>query len=134
MKKLFSTLPATTGLILWSLATGSASQLVPLDGATWERGLSKSPSADAKLEASTLATLREGRRVFRYDTFGDEAFWGGALKLHQAVAGANLGGIGGGVSPSTALAVGLKVDVEALPESLKQRLRAGKVDLNDPAS
>jgi hypothetical protein len=38
------------------------------------------------------------------------------------------------VSPSTALAVGLKVDVEALPKSLKQKLRSGKVDLNDPAN
>ena len=31
--------------------------------------------------------LEEGRRIFRFDTFGDEAFWGGALKLHQAIAG-----------------------------------------------
>ena len=89
---------------------------------------------DSATEKSALATLREGRRTFRYDTFGDQAFWGDTLKLHQAVAGANLGGVGPGVSPSTALAVGLKVDVEALPESLKQKLRSGKVDLNDPAN
>ena len=31
----------------------------------------------------------EGRDIFRYDTFGDEAFWGDALKLHLALAGAN---------------------------------------------
>ncbi len=42
--------------------------------------------------------LEEGRRVFRYETFGDEAFWGDTLKLHQAIAGAKLGGVGPGVS------------------------------------
>jgi hypothetical protein len=56
-----------------------------------------------------------GRSIFRYDTFGDEAFWGGALKLHQAIAGETLGGVGPGLSPATALAVGLKVDIDALP-------------------
>lgn len=78
--------------------------------------------------------FRTGRRVFRYDTFGDEAFWGDTLQLHRAVAGAANGGVGPGVNPATALAVGLKVDVEALPVPLRQRLRAGKVDLQDPAT
>src|SRR5262252_9372634 len=77
--------------------------------------------ADSVTEKSALTTIREGRRTFRFDTFGDQAFWGDTLKLDQAVAGANLGGVGPGVSPSTALAVGLKVDAEALPESLKQK-------------
>ncbi|HEY6175649.1 MAG TPA: hypothetical protein VIX73_14420 [Kofleriaceae bacterium] len=72
--------------------------------------------------------------TFRYDTFGDEAFWGGTLQLHQAIAGAANGGVGNGVSPRTALAVGLKVDVDALPRSLRDALRDGKVDLDDPAS
>ena len=76
----------------------------------------------------------EGRDIFRYDTFGDEGFWGGALKLHLALAGTNNGGVGPGVSPRTALAVGLKVDVQALPSSLQAKLRAGKVNLDDPAT
>ncbi|MGI8958526.1 MAG: hypothetical protein ACR2IV_01940 [Bryobacteraceae bacterium] len=59
--------------------------------------------------------IREGRQTFRYDTFGDQDYWGNTLKLHQATAGAKLGGVGPGVSPTTALAVGLKVDVDALP-------------------
>jgi hypothetical protein len=78
--------------------------------------------------------IRDGRRIFRYDTFGDEAFWGGALKLHQAIAGQANGGVGAGLSPQTALAVGLKVDSEALPGSLAARLRQGKVDLTNPAT
>ena len=78
--------------------------------------------------------LVQGKKIFRYDTFGDEAFWGDSLRLHQAIAGERLGGVGPGVSPKTALAVGLKVDVEALPASLVSQLKAGKVNLDDPAT
>ena len=78
--------------------------------------------------------MENGRHIFRFDTFGSEAFWGDALQLHKALAGAKNGGVGGGVSPRTALAVGLKVDAEALPESLKQQLKEGKVNLDDPAT
>lgn len=78
--------------------------------------------------------ISEGRRVFRYDTFGDEAFWGDALRLHRAIAGAALGGVGPGVSPRTALAVGLKVDVDALPRPLLNQLARGEVDLENPAT
>ena len=69
-------------------------------------------------ERDALQMIKEGRQTFRYDTFGDEAFWGDALKLHQAIAGEKLGGVGPGVSPKTALEVGLKVDMEALPQRL----------------
>jgi hypothetical protein len=78
--------------------------------------------------------LRSGEKTFRHDTFGDEAFWGGLLRLHEAIAGENLGGVGPGVSPETALAVGLKVDADALPQSLIHDLKRGTVDLTDPAT
>ena len=78
--------------------------------------------------------IEEGKRIFRYDTFGSEAFWGDALQLHKAIAGEKNGGVGPGVSPKTALSVGLKVDVDALPDGLKKKLAAGKVDLDDPAT
>jgi hypothetical protein len=78
--------------------------------------------------------IEQGRQTFRYDTFGDQAFWGAQLKLHQAIAGAKNGGVGPGVSPNTALAVGLKVDADALPGSLRSDLAAGKVNLDDPAT
>ena len=83
---------------------------------------------------SAQSQLEEGRRVFRYETFGDEALWGDTLKLHQAIAGAKLGGVGPGVSPKTALSVGLKVDADAVPAAVAAALKAGKVDLDDPAS
>jgi len=78
--------------------------------------------------------LDEGRKTFRYDTFGSEAFWGDALQLHKAIAGEKNGGVGPGVSPKTALSVGLKVDADVLPNALKNQIKAGKVDLDDPAT
>jgi hypothetical protein len=78
--------------------------------------------------------LDQGRQIFRFDTFGDEAFWGDTLKLHQAVAGAKQGGVGPGVSPKTALSVGLKVDSDALPQSVVDGVKNGTVDLTDPAT
>src|SRR5579885_2496668 len=85
-------------------------------------------------ENTTDARLAKGEQTFRFDTFGDEAFWGDTLGLHKAIEGANLGGVGSGVSPRTALAVGLKVDVDALPGNLIEALRHGKVNLEDPAT
>jgi cytochrome c5 len=70
--------------------------------------------------------------VHRLDS--DRGLWTDTLKLHQAIAGSKLGGVGPGVSPKTALSVGLKVDVDAVPAAVAAALKAGKVDLDDPAS
>ncbi|MCK0159103.1 hypothetical protein [Allomuricauda sp. F6463D] len=78
--------------------------------------------------------VAEGKDVFRYDTFGDEAFWSDVLHLDKAILGADNGGYGDGVSPVTALAVGLKVDAEALPVEVVDLIQAGEIDLNDPAT
>src|SRR5262245_11583354 len=83
--------------------------------------------------ATPQKTQNTGQEIFRFDTFGDQDFWGGTLQLHKAIEGANFGGVGPGISPSTALALGLKVDVDALPQSLQNALRQGEVNLNDPA-
>src|SRR5689334_24426462 len=89
---------------------------------------------DATITRNSQTMLEEGRKTFRYDTFGSEAFWGDALQLHKAIAGAQNGGVGTGVSPETALAVGLKVDADALPDALKKQIKAAKVNLKDPAT
>ncbi|HZT42420.1 MAG TPA: hypothetical protein VFA07_09520 [Chthonomonadaceae bacterium] len=89
---------------------------------------------DHLISANAERMLNEGRQTFRFDTFGDEAFWGDTLKLHEAIEGSALGGVGAGVSPKTALALGLKVDVEALPPSLIKALKQGQVNLDDPAT
>ncbi len=87
---------------------------------------------DIMADARTM--IQQGQDTFRFDTFGDEAFWGDALRLHEAIAGSANGGVGPGVSPTTALSVGLKVDVQALPKRLQLNIKKGKVDLNDPAT
>jgi mono/diheme cytochrome c family protein len=89
---------------------------------------------DAEINRHAQAMIDEGRKIFRYDTFGSEAFWGDTLQLHKAIAGEKNGGIGPGVSPKMALSVGLKVDVDALPGALKKQLAAGKANLDDPAT
>jgi mono/diheme cytochrome c family protein len=89
---------------------------------------------DRAIGAHARRMIDEGRQIFRFDTFSSEAFWGDALQLHKAIAGEKNGGIGAGVSPKTALAVGLKVDVDALPATLRGQLKAGKVNLDDSAT
>src|SRR5205807_1960270 len=89
---------------------------------------------DKVIEDNANRMVREGRQTFRFDTFGDEAFWGDALQLHRAIAGEKNGGVGGGVSPKTALSVGLKVDADSLPPELVAQIKAGKVDLDDSAT
>ena len=85
------------------------------------------------MQTQATRLVDQGRQIFRFDTFGDEQFWGDSLKLHRAVAGAANGGVGPGLSPRAALGVGLKVDVDALPPELQQALQRGEVDLDDPA-
>jgi hypothetical protein len=65
-----------------------------------------------------------GQEIFRFDTFGDEQLWTDVLRMHEVIPAA--------VDPATALGVGLKVDVNALPQTLIDALKAGQVDLTDP--
>src|SRR5215207_4775117 len=108
--------------------------LVIVNGAVSAVTASGSPDPDAANRTAAEQLFEQDKAVFRFDTFGDEAFWGGSLQLHRAIEGEKLGGVGPGVSPRTALAVGLKVDSPALPDSLKQALAARQVDLDDPAT
>lgn len=71
---------------------------------------------DALVRQHARQMVHEGRQIFRFDTFGSEAFWGDTLKLHRAI---------GRLSPLAALELGLKVDVQALPDSLVRQLRRG---------
>lgn len=88
------------------------------------------PADPIKRHADTL--YADGRRIFRDDTFGSEAFWGDQLRLHTAIAGEKLGGVGPGLTARQALALGLKVDVERLPQAVVQALQAGQVNLDQP--
>jgi mono/diheme cytochrome c family protein len=70
--------------------------------------------------------VAKGKQIFRFDTFGDEAHWTGTLRMHEVIRTS--------VSPETALAVGLKVDAEALPPDVVQGIRDGSIDLKSPAT
>jgi mono/diheme cytochrome c family protein len=70
------------------------------------------------------ALVAQGKDVFRFDTFGDEAKWTDTLRMHEV--------IGSAVSPVTALSVGLKVDAEALPPAVVAGIQNGSIDLNSP--
>ena len=97
--------------------------------------VSKTPRphrARATVPAVDVKLYRQGKHVFRFDTFGDQQYWSGQLQLDKAIEGAKNGGVGPGVSPKAALAVGLKVDSQALPKSVVNAIKKGKVDLNDP--
>jgi hypothetical protein len=89
---------------------------------------------DRVIDTNATNMLQQGRNTFRFDTFGDEAFWGGMLQLHQAIEGRKLGGVGTGVSLTAALGLGIKVDLDALPQDLVQKLEQGKANLDDPAT
>jgi cytochrome c553 len=71
------------------------------------------------------AQIAQGKEIFRFDTFGDEKYWTDTLRMHEVIRSA--------VSPKAALGVGLKVDVDALPQAVKDALAAGQIDLDDPA-
>lgn len=68
----------------------------------------------------------QGREIFRFDTYGNEAFWTDTARLHEVIQAA--------VSPEVALTVGLKVDVAMLPPSVRDAISAGEIDLGDPAT
>src|SRR6185437_867845 len=85
------------------------------------------------VEANAQQKVAQGRHTFRFDTFGDEAFWGDTLKLHQAIEGSGFGGVGPGISPRMALGLGLKVDADAL-SGINGRLQSGQMDLDSPAT
>src|SRR5690242_2784609 len=81
-------------------------------------------SQTAGLSDQADTNHRKGQAIFRYDTFGDEQLWTDVLRMHEVIAT---------VPPATALAVGLKVDVDALPPAVLDAARAGQVNLDDPA-
>jgi hypothetical protein len=70
-------------------------------------------------------TPQDGKSIFRFDTFGSEQLWTDVLQMQHVIAQ--------NVSPKTALSVGLKVDVDALPPSAIDALETGQLNLDDPA-
>jgi len=130
---------------MWTASLGFAVAIIGLTAcspparnvvadATAQAPKTPTESFDSQIDRNSAELLAEGRKIFRYDTFGSEAFWGNALQLHKAIAGQRNGGIGPGISPKAALQLGMKVDVAALPPAVVDAIKAGKVDLDDAAT
>src|SRR5688572_13343276 len=120
------------GVGVVAVFVGSAAWAV--EAARGQSAPSAAQDFDAQIQNNAKRMLEEGKKIFRFDTFGSEDFWGGQLRLHEAIVGQKLGGVGTGVSPKMALSLGLKVDAEALPADLVAAIKAGKVNMDDPAS
>ena len=120
------------GVLFSSVVTAAAMRSATSD----QSPASKTPpiSFDTTINQNAQRMIEEGRKIFRFDTFGSEDFWGGKLRLHEAIVGQKLGGVGAGVSPKMALSLGLKVDSDALPADLVAAIKGGKVNMDDPAS
>jgi hypothetical protein len=82
---------------------------------------SVSACGDDGPDEATPQQLAQGQQTFRFDTYGDETFWTDTLRMHEVISS--------GVSPATALSVGLKVDADAVPPGTLE-----SADLNSPAT
>ena len=109
----FVAVALTTGAVLGGSATTS-----PLAKG---KPAASAPARPGATEKTSPALVAEGRRIFRFDTFGDEKLWTDTLRLNEVVEKS--------VDPTTALKVGLKVDADVLPPGILE-----KVDLKSPAT
>jgi hypothetical protein len=87
---------------------------------------------DDKIDEHAEKMLKDGKEIFRYDSFGSEAFWGDQLQLHKAILREKKGGTGAGLSARKALQLGLKADSDKIPKLLVEVLKEGSVSLDDP--
>lgn len=74
-------------------------------------------SAGKEAELGIAGQTASGRDVFRFETFGNEGFWTDAARMPQGMMDAK-------VTPLQALQVGLLVDIEAVPEAMRETMAA----------
>ncbi len=113
------------------LAAIAATAMIAVSASAEDPSLSP---PDRRTVNYAIEQILRGQKTFRFDTYGDQVFWGKTLRLHEAIAGEANSGVGPGLSPEDALELGLKVDVDALPQPLRSALRKERVDLTDPAT
>src|ERR687885_1911108 len=119
--------PSKTALLLISVASLAGM----LYSCTTAKVDTSTPESRRAINAAGSRLIDEGREIFRFDTFGSEAFWE-KTRLHDAIAGEKNGGVGPGLTPNQALKLGLKVDLQKAPKALLPLLQLGSVSLNDP--
>ncbi|HEX2165339.1 MAG TPA: hypothetical protein VHM02_15455 [Thermoanaerobaculia bacterium] len=84
----------------------------------------QAPAKADPIVSHAMASLERGRQTFRYDPFGSNLFFSNTLGLNEVLSQ---------VTPRQALALGVKVDVDNLPPSVRRAIQRGAVDLDDPA-
>ncbi len=110
---------------LWvAIASGVLGLALPTGVNDQQVAAAQKPKKTKTQKAPKAGKGAGGQQIFRHDTFGDEQLWTDQLRLHEVIESA--------VSPEAALAVGLKVDADALPPEVRAALDAGQVDLTDP--
>jgi hypothetical protein len=119
------------GLVIVSIAAIAATLVRCNDAIVVDKQI---PSDKSVSSTGHKSLERDGMDIFRFDTFGDEDFWSGVLHIDKAIAGTSNGGFGQGVSPKTALAVGLKVDADALPLEVVQGITSGALSLDSAST
>jgi len=118
------------GILLWATSCAHVTGDVSTDPATQAQQGRQSFGDESKANADRL--YDEGKRIFRDDTFGSEAFWGDTLQLHRAILGEKQGGVGPGLSPKDALKVGLKVDQVRIPKAAIEMIKKQAASLENP--
>jgi hypothetical protein len=80
--------------VSWQLATRSSAMTQGPSPSAARRtaGATVSPGTERSVMQHAQQMIEDGRQIFRYETFGSETFWGDALQLHKAIAGAKNGG------------------------------------------
>lgn len=131
--KIFSTRTTlVTGILVLFVSMSQFIQCTTNEKKREKQDESGNPDAwNSSINDNATDMMEKGKAVFRFETFGNEAFWTDKLQLHKAIADSKHGGSGIGLSPKDALAAGLKVDLTILPEFLKKKIKEGKF-LNDP--
>lgn len=109
--------------IFWTIGAGAA---IFVSVAAFVMNRSVDDRTRGSMPALDPNLIAQGQEIFRFDTFGNETFWTDTLRLHEV--------IGSSVDPTTALEVGLKVDVDALPPEVVQGITDGTISLTDPAT
>jgi hypothetical protein len=123
-------LTLAAGLVVLSISCARVTRDVSTDPAVKAQQGRDSFGDESKVNADRM--YDEGKRIFRDDTFGSEAFWGDTLQLHRAILGEKQGGVGSGLSPKDALKLGLKVDLGRMPNAAIEMIKKQAASLENP--
>ena len=107
-------------IVLTATTTALAAALAACSGTEGTAQAATPSTSGSNQQALDPELIAQGKRIFRYDTFGDSRLWTDQLRMHEVVQV---------LPPTAALGVGLKVDSAAVPPEV-----LANADLGDPAT